>query len=175
MKFSLSATILLLTSSASVALAQNTTALPFAACLLPCDTAALAKVGCSATDNLCHCEHAAETFSFLVPCVLNNSTCGTATLSDLSSFGAFAASTCVPYNITVPSIESYFPNNSTVAPPGSNSTVIPGSNSTGGGVSNTTGGVGPKPTVYEGAAAGKGDARAWAVVALAAGGFALAL
>lgn len=86
MKTAFSATAILLASTVGVALAQNSTVtLPFAACLLPCDTAALEAVNCTAEDLLCHCEHAPTLFSLIVPCVLSNSTCGSNTTADLLS------------------------------------------------------------------------------------------
>lgn len=82
---------LLLSALSTNAFAQNSTTLPFAACLLPCDTAALAAVNCTSSDTLCHCHNAPATFAILVPCVLSNSTCGSAGEADLISISSISS------------------------------------------------------------------------------------
>ncbi|KAE9366760.1 hypothetical protein N431DRAFT_429564 [Stipitochalara longipes BDJ] len=88
-------------------------------CVLPCDKAAIASVGCGETDYACHCAHSTQLQSIVVPCLQNSSTC---TSSDLQTFGTLVKQICLNLNVTGNGTSTA---TSTPSSPTSSPTIVP--------------------------------------------------
>ncbi|PMD24423.1 hypothetical protein NA56DRAFT_745836 [Hyaloscypha hepaticicola] len=88
-------------------------------CVLPCDKAAIASVGCRETDYACHCAHSSQLQSIVVLCLQNSLTCSS---SDLQTFGTLVKQICLNINVTGNGTST---STVTSASPTSSATVVP--------------------------------------------------
>ncbi|PMD16056.1 hypothetical protein NA56DRAFT_649670 [Hyaloscypha hepaticicola] len=78
------------------------------ACVLPCDTKAIATTTCTSVDQLCHCQQQGLILSSIAPCILSGSNC-TTPVQDLFTFESLFADVCAKFNISVPTNTTSFP------------------------------------------------------------------